>query len=106
MTADEKEDEAAMAADLHNIKLEGKTQIAWDQIVNILGYQPDLLQLNSYLEERGFFMSAAFVWSEKTCLLRRSGRKPTRREIFQTTGGGQPRPMTYAFRAARLKRKG
>lgn len=77
--------------------------LAWDQIVNVLEGQPDLMELNRFLERRGFFMCKGFVWKRSAAIIRHPGRPATDAERRETSVRGADAMGGKLRRAAALK---
>lgn len=77
-----------MLGELALLRAEGRESLSFDQVVNILGYMPELPELNRYLEAAGLLYVAHGIWKRPETLVAKSGRVPTEQDIRETKGEG------------------
>lgn len=74
----------------HLLPVKTRSSLTWNQIVNILGYQPPLHDVQRYLEKRGFYLCNGQTFRKASDLVRKSGRPPSRDEMGKTNCGARP----------------
>ena len=66
------------------LRAASRDSISYDVATNVLGYQPGIAELNSYLERHGLIYCGNWVWKKAGSLVRQSGRPASAAERLET----------------------